>query len=84
MRLATETVLQYSTLILQSRRVHSIDFRITSTDASLGYPADAFLSSWIFRIVSDSTLNFFTASRGSWIFWNFEKDTQEKQRDDNV
>ena len=38
------------------------------------------LRSWIFRIVSDSASSFFIALRSSWlwIFWNFQKITQEK------
>ena len=46
-RLLTVTVLQYSTLMLSSRRGHSIDVWIISTDDSVLriFPTDAFLRS---------------------------------------
>ena len=55
-------------------------FRIITTDPSLVYPVDAFLRSWIFRIISDSVSSLFTVLRSScsWIFWNFQKNNQEK------
>ena len=60
-------------------------FRIISmVRISRVYPADAFLRSRIFRIVLYSASSFFTALRStcSWIFLNFQKNTQEKQLDE--
>ena len=65
------------------RRPLSI-FRIIGTDAFLVYAADTFLRSWIFRIVSDSASSSSTPLRSSCscVFWDFQKNTQEKQRDE--
>ena len=70
-----ETVLQYPTLMLSSRKDHLSMFQIISMNASLDYLVDAFLRSWVFQIVSESALSFFTALRSScsWIFWNSQK-----------
>ena len=59
-------------------------FQIISADASLVYPADAFSRSSIFRIVLDSASSFFTALEvaAHGFFWNFQKNNQEKQRDE--
>ena len=54
-----ETVLQYPILLDQVEETILSMFRIISTDASLVYPADAFLRSWIFWIVQTVLQAFF-------------------------
>ena len=77
-QLQAETVLQYSTLMLSSRRGHSIDVSDNIYGCLCGFslqifPTDAFLRSWIFWTVSDRASRSSISLRNScsWIFWNF-------------
>ena len=68
--------------MLSSRRGHSIGVSDNIHGCLSGLSLAAFLGSWIFRIVSQCSKFFKTfKSIYSWIFWNFHKNTQEKQRD---